>query len=44
MRDRLGQDAYENYVARSIKKLALLNRKPVRVDPGMYRTWFEAAR
>jgi len=37
------QDAYENYVARSIKKLALLNRKPVRVDPGMYRTWFEAA-
>ena len=32
------QDAYEKYVARSIKKLALLNRKPVRVDPGMYRT------
>ena len=37
------QDAYENYVARSIKKLALMDRKPVRVDPGIYRTWFEAA-
>ena len=37
------QDAYESYVDRSIKKLALMDRKPVRVDPGMYRTWFDAA-
>mgnify|MGYP000055900629 CR=1 FL=1 len=37
------QDAYESYVDRSIKKLALMDRKPVRVGPGMYRTWFDAA-
>ena len=37
------QSAYENYITHSIKKLDLMNHKPVRVDPGMYRTWFEAA-
>ncbi len=37
------QDGYESYIGRSIKKLELMDRKPVCVDPGMYRTWFEAA-
>ena len=36
------QGAYESYIAHSIEKLELMNHKPVRVDPGMYRTWFEA--
>ncbi len=37
------QDEYETYVKRSRKKLALMERKPVKVDTGEYRTWFESA-
>jgi len=36
------QHSYESYINRSIEKLELMKRKPVRVDTGMYRTWFEA--
>ena len=35
------QNSYESYIHRSIEKLELMKRKPVRVDTGMYRTWFE---
>ena len=37
------QDEYEDYVKRSRKKLTMMERKPVKVDTGEYRTWFEAA-
>jgi len=37
------QNEYETYVQRSRKKLALMNRKPVKVETGEYRTWFESA-
>ncbi len=37
------QDEYENYVNQSKKKLSLMQKKPMKVDTGEYRTWFEAA-
>lgn len=37
------QNEYESYVKRSREKLALMERKPVKVDTGNYRTWFESA-
>ena len=37
------QDNYEKYVENSKSKLKIMNRKPVKVDTGEYRTWFEAA-
>ena len=37
------QGDYENYVKRSREKLALMDRKPVKVETGKYKTWFEAA-
>jgi|TARA_B110000438_G_C15812758_1_gene650444 predicted Zn-dependent protease len=36
------QNSYESYINRSIEKLDLMKRKPIRVEKGMYRTWFEA--
>ena len=36
------QQLYESYVNRSIEKLELMKREPVRVETGAYRTWFEA--
>tara|TARA_A100001011_G_scaffold298465_1_gene311402 strand:- start:2483 stop:3805 length:1323 start_codon:yes stop_codon:yes gene_type:complete len=37
------QNEFEKYVGESKKKLSLLNRKPVKVKTGKYRTWFESA-
>ena len=37
------QKNYEEYVKNSITKLELMNRKPIKIDTGEYRTWFEAA-
>jgi len=37
------QQNYESYVTRSQEKLALMERKPVKVKTGNYRTWFESA-
>jgi len=37
------QDDYERYVKRSREKLVLMDRKPVKVGTGEYKTWFEAA-
>ncbi len=37
------QENYEKYVENSKSKLKIMNRKPVKVDTGRYRTWFEAA-
>ena len=37
------QGDYENYLASSKSKLKLLERKPVKVSTGEYRTWFEPA-
>jgi len=37
------QDEYETYLSRSKKKLALMERKPIKVETGEYKTWFEAA-
>jgi len=37
------QIEYESYVKRSREKLSLMERKPVKVDTGEYRTWFESA-
>ena len=37
------QVEYEKYVERSRNKLELMERKPVRVETGEYRTWFESA-
>lgn len=37
------QSGYESYVSRSKQKLELMNRKPVKMETGKYRTWFEAA-
>ena len=39
----MGQKNYEAYVNDSKKKLEIMNRKPVQIDKGEYRTWFEAA-
>jgi predicted Zn-dependent protease len=35
------QDEYEKNIANSVRKLTLMDRKPVKVTPGDYRTWFE---
>ena len=37
------QTEYESYVRRSREKLSLMERKPVKIDTGDYRTWFESA-
>ena len=37
------QKSYEAYINDSKKKLEIMNRKPVQIDKGEYRTWFEAA-
>jgi len=37
------QSTYEQNIQNSLKKLELMNRKPVKVKPGDYRTWFEPA-
>ncbi len=37
------QRDYENYVQLSKEKLLLMNRKPIKVSTGKYKTWFEAA-
>ena len=37
------QNEYEDYVSQSRKKLSLMEKKPIKVDTGEYRTWFEAA-
>ena len=37
------QKEYEKYVDRSKKKLVLMERKPIKVKTGDYRTWFESA-
>ncbi|MFL3026892.1 MAG: metallopeptidase TldD-related protein [Candidatus Neomarinimicrobiota bacterium] len=36
------QQSYESYIKRSIEKLELMKRKPMRIETGAYRTWFEA--
>ena len=37
------QNEYESYVNKSREKLSLMERKPVKIDTGNYRTWFESA-
>ncbi|MBT4370804.1 MAG: TldD/PmbA family protein [Candidatus Marinimicrobia bacterium] len=37
------QAEYESYVKRSREKLSLMERKPVKIDTGEYRPWFESA-
>lgn len=37
------QKEYEAYLKRTRDKLELMKRKPVKVTPGKYRTWFESA-
>ena len=37
------QDEYESYVKRSKEKLSLMERKPIKIKTGDYRTWFESA-
>jgi len=37
------QDEYESYVNRSKEKLSLMERKPIKIKTGDYRTWFESA-
>jgi predicted Zn-dependent protease len=37
------QNEYESYVNKSREKLTLMERKPVKIDTGNYRTWFESA-
>ncbi|MBT6113733.1 MAG: hypothetical protein HOH03_09005 [Candidatus Marinimicrobia bacterium] len=37
------QANYEQNIKNSLKKLELMNRKPVKIKPGDYRTWFEPA-
>ena len=37
------QEAYEDYVKRSKKKLNIMEKKPVKIKTGDYRTWFESA-
>jgi len=37
------QSEYEDYVSQSRTKLSLMEKKPMKVDTGEYRTWFEAA-
>ena len=37
------QNDYESYVKRSRNKLTLMEKKPVKIEKGNYRTWFESA-
>jgi predicted Zn-dependent protease len=37
------QEEYESYVKRSKEKLSLMERKPIKIKTGDYRTWFESA-
>ena len=37
------QNEYETYVKLSRNKLDLMKRKPIKVETGEYRTWFESA-
>lgn len=37
------QNQYEAYIEGSRKKLEMMKRKPIKVDTGKYRTWFESA-
>ena len=37
------QEEYEKYIQHSRNKLDLMKRKPVRLNTGEYRTWFESA-
>ena len=37
------QESYEKYVEKSKSKLKIMNRKPMKVNTGEYKTWFEAA-
>ena len=37
------QKGYEEYVERSKRKLVLMERKPIQMKTGDYRTWFESA-
>ena len=37
------QAEYEKYVENSKAKLEIMNRKPIKVNTGEYKTWFEAA-
>jgi len=37
------QNEYESYVNKSREKLSLMDRKPVKINTGNYRTWFESA-
>lgn len=37
------QNDYEEYVNRSKEKLSLMERKPIKMKTGDYRTWFESA-
>ena len=37
------QENYEKYVENSKSKLKIMNRKPIEVNTGEYKTWFEAA-
>ena len=36
------QSKYEAYIMDAKKKLELMNKKPVKMKPGKYRTWFES--
>jgi predicted Zn-dependent protease len=36
------QSKYEAYIKDAKKKLELMNKKPVKMKPGEYRTWFES--
>ena len=37
------QKEYESYVQRSKQKLFLMDKKPIKVKKGKYKTWFESA-
>ncbi|MBT3519425.1 MAG: TldD/PmbA family protein [Candidatus Marinimicrobia bacterium] len=37
------QNDYESYVKRSRNKLTLMEKKPIKIEKGNYRTWFESA-
>ncbi len=37
------QKSYESYVKRTRDKLSLMEREPIKIKPGNYRTWFESA-
>jgi len=36
------QKAYEEYISEAKKKLEIMNKKPVKMKTGKYRTWFES--